>query len=166
MLIKKKYLHIIYFIAAIMIYVVVWYLLVLIYPSPLFPLPHEVLYYFLVLIIRENLLYHILVTFYRVFIGFLLGVLLGFIIGFISLISRIFKNLIYPLVAFIVATPSFTFIPLLMLWIGLNDLLPIIAVVICTGFPLIYAVISSVKIIDQEIINVALSLGAKPYVVI
>ncbi len=146
--------------SSITILVIVWYVLVLFVPHYLFPTPLDVLKAFVKLWQREFLLTNIIVTLYRVIVGFLLGLFLGFTLGIFSMLYKVFRDLIYPLIAFITVTPSFAFVPLLMLWIGLNDALAITSVAICVGFPIVYSFISGGKNIDPEIVNVALTLGA------
>lgn len=137
-----------------------WYMIYYVYPSPLFPPPHSVVYALTDLVVNEDLLGQLLLSLYRVLLGFSMGILLGLALGILVLLSRLMKNIIYPLIAFIAVTPSFAFVPLLMLWIGLNDLLPIAVVVLCTGFPLAYTIVSGSKKIDPDVIDVALTLGA------
>lgn len=138
----------------------IWYVIFYIYPSPLFPSPHDVVYALVDLVLHYNLLGQLILTLYRVLIGFFIGIVLGLGIGLIVLLSKSIRDIVYPVIAFIAVTPSFAFVPLLMLWVGLNDLLPIIVVVVCTGFPLAYTLISGSKNIDPNIIDVALTLGA------
>jgi len=138
----------------------IWYAIFYIHPSPLLPPPHDVVYALIDLVLHYNLLGQLLLSLYRVLLGFSIGIVLGLGIGLIVLLSRIVRDIVYPIIAFITVTPSFAFVPLLMLWIGLNDLLPITVVAICTGFPLAYTLISGSKNIDPNIIDVALTLGA------
>ena len=138
-----------------------WYLLSLTAPRYLFPDPYTVLLGFIDLILHKNLLWNLLVTLARVTTGFILGVLIGFGLGSLFLYSRVVRDIVYPLVAFIIVIPSFAFIPLLMIWIGLNDWLVIIGIIICTAFPLIYALISSYKYIDKRLIELTILHGLR-----
>jgi len=138
----------------------IWYILSSIAPHYLIPYPHEVGIALINLFLNGNLFENILVSLYRVLIGFLIGVSLGILLGTIVLISKVLKKLFYPIISFIIVIPAFAFIPLLMIWIGLNDLLPISAVVICTSFPLIHSLISASKNISHEMIDTAIILGA------
>lgn len=148
--------------ASLTLVLFLWHVVSIIISQPyLFPPPESVARAFLRLFFERNLLYHMVLTLYRVTMGFTLGVILGFLVGFLVSLSPIVKNSLYPYVVFIAVTPAIAFIPLLMLWIGLNNLLPIIAIMICVAFPLIYSIISSMKNIDPEIIGVARTLGAR-----
>ncbi|RLG77274.1 MAG: hypothetical protein DRO14_02550 [Thermoprotei archaeon] len=140
--------------------IAVWYLLASFTPKYLFPYPHTVVYALIELFRRMNLLENMLYTVIRVTIGYVVGVLLGIVLGILVLLSRLLQNLIYPIVAFIIVTPSFAFVPLLMIWVGLNDWLPVTAIIICTAFPIIYAFMSSHKFINRELIAAAMIDGA------
>ncbi len=137
-----------------------WYIASYFTPHYLLPYPHEVLSALTNLLLNKNLLVDIGWTILRVSIGFTIGVLIGVSLGILALMHRLFREIMYPVIAFIVVTPSFTFIPLLMVWIGLNDLLAIVAVIICSSFPITLSLISASKNIDPEIIDVAQTLGA------
>ncbi|MET1160053.1 MAG: ABC transporter permease subunit [Thermoprotei archaeon] len=136
-----------------------WYTISLVYSSPLIPSPREVLLALIDLFYKHNLLSHLITTLLRVLAGFSLGIITGIAIGITTILSKIIRDTVYPVIAFIAVTPSFAFIPLLMIWIGLNDLLPITVVAICVGFPLAYAIVSGAKSVDRDILDVALTLG-------
>ncbi len=139
---------------------VVWYILSTIIALPyLFPSPISVGKALVRLFIERNLFYNILYTLYRVLLGFVLGVLLGIGISVIVLLSSFLKRALYPYIVFTAVMPSIVFIPLLMIWLGLSDLLVITAIVVCTSLPIAYSVISASKNIDPEIIDVARTLG-------
>ncbi|OYT47623.1 MAG: ABC transporter permease [Desulfurococcales archaeon ex4484_42] len=151
---------------ALALVILIWYATYYVNPSPLFPQPHNVLYVLIDLILNYDFLSQLALSLYRVLIGFSLGIILGLGIGLAVLLSRLLRDIVYPIIAFIAVTPSFAFIPLLMLWVGLNDFLPITVVTICTGFPLAYTLISSSKSINPDIIDVALTLGANRRVLV
>lgn len=149
-----------HFFLSILFLIVAWYLLAFYAPKYLFPYPHTVAYAFVELFMKMNLLENMLSSIIRIAVGYIIGVLLGIVLGILVLLSRFIQNLVYPIVAFIIVTPSFAFIPLLMIWVGLNDWLAITAIIICTAFPIIYAFMSSHKYIDRELIESAVIYGA------
>ena len=140
--------------------IIIWYILSSIAPHYLLPYPHEVGFALINLFLNKNLLENLIISLFRVFIGFLTGIALGILLGIAILISGILKKLFYPIISFIIVIPTFVFIPLLMVWIGLNDFLPISAVIICTSFPLIHSLTSASKSISQEMIDSAIISGA------
>jgi len=140
--------------------IIIWYVLSSIAPHYLLPYPHEVGFALINLFLNKDLLENLIISLFRVFIGFLTGIALGILLGIAILISGILKKLFYPIISFIIVIPTFVFIPLLMVWIGLNDFLPISAVIICTSFPLIHSLTSASKSISQEMIDDAIISGA------
>jgi len=140
--------------------IIIWYVLSSIAPHYLLPYPHEVGFALINLFLNKDLLENLIISLFRVFIGFLTGTALGILLGIAILISGILKKLFYPIISFIIVIPTFVFIPLLMVWIGLNDFLPISAVIICTSFPLIHSLTSASKSISQEMIDDAIISGA------
>jgi len=161
MRIIKKFSDIVLTFLVLAILIMLWYLMSLVISLPyLFPSPIDVMNAFIRLVKQRMLLSNIVYSLLRVLLGFSMGVVLGLFLGFLVVTFKFVKRTIYPLIIFVAVTPSIVFIPLLMLWIGLTDLLPITAVVICTSFPLAYAIVSASKNIDPEIIDVALTLGA------
>lgn len=153
-------------IIGILIIISLWEIISILVHSQLFPSPYAVALSMFYLFLEENLLLEFLISLYRVIIGLSLGILLGLVLGILIILFDFIREVVYPVIVFLIVTPSFAFIPLMILWIGLNDWLPISIVIICTGFPIVYAIISSLKNIEPDIIDVALTLGGKKHVII
>jgi len=49
---------------------------------------------------------------------------------------------------------------LLMLWIGINEMLPITIIFICSFFPILYNTVTGIRNVDKDYIRVARTLGA------
>jgi len=145
--------------AVLILIILIWYAICYVNPSPLLPQSHNVLYALIDLVLNYDFLNQLALSLYRVLVGFSLSIILGLGIGLAVLLSRFLRDIVYPIIAFIAVTPSFASIPLLMLWVDLNDFLSITAVIICTSFPLAYTLISSSKSINPDIIDIALTLG-------
>jgi NitT/TauT family transport system permease protein len=47
-----------------------------------------------------------------------------------------------------------------MLWIGINEMLPIAIIFICSFFPVLYNTVTGIKSVDKDYISVARTLGA------
>lgn len=146
--------------SSIVVFLSIWYLIGYNMPRYIVPLPHDILYAFIDLVLYRNLLYNLSLSFIRVLAGYFLGILIGVVIGIIALLFNTIREALYPIIAFITVTPSFAFIPLLMIWVGLNDLLPIAVVIICVSFPIVYALISGFKNIERPYIDAAIVYGA------
>lgn len=99
-------------------------------------------------------------SFFRVLIGFsfgsIAGLLLGIVMGWKSLIDKALS----PLISLIYPIPALGWLPLLMLWLGIGEILPIAIIFICSFFPILYNTSTGIKTVDKNYIRVAKSLGA------
>ena len=146
--------------ASLAILVLLWYAVAAKAPHALIPYPHEVAEALVNLVASGELLPAIAQSLARVALGYASAAGLGMLIGAAGLYSRLFRELTYPIISFVVVTPSFAFVPLLMLVVGLNEWLVFWAVVICVSFPIAYALYGSVKSIDPSLIDAAKVCGA------
>ncbi len=146
--------------ASLAILVLLWYAVAAKAPHVLIPYPHEVAEALVNLVASGELLPAIAQSLARVALGYASAAGLGVLIGAAGLYSRLFRELTYPIISFVVVTPSFAFVPLLMLVVGLNEWLVFWAVVICVSFPIAYALYGSVKSIDPSLIDAAKVCGA------
>lgn len=99
-------------------------------------------------------------TLYHVLVGFLSGTILGMVFGVLIAHSRIASRALYPIIAMFSVMPVLALVPLLIIWIRLNDMLAIAAVFLCSFIPLAYNTVSDIRHIDPEVIDVAKTLGA------
>lgn len=96
----------------------------------------------------------------RVLIGLSAGSITGIIMGTGMGWSRIADKVLNPIISLIYPIPTLGWIPLLMLWIGINEMLPITLIFICSFFPVLYNTTTGIKNVDGEYIKAARSLGA------
>jgi len=96
----------------------------------------------------------------RVLIGFcagsLAGLLVGTLMGWKDLLNRAFS----PLISLLYPIPALGWLPLLMLWIGINELLPIAIIFICSFFPICYNTATGIRNVDKDFVQAARTLGA------
>ncbi len=120
----------------------------------------EVLSQFYVLSVNGVLGKNFLSSLVRVLAGFLAGSTAGLIVGTLmgwrSTIDKSFS----PIISLFYPIPALGWIPLLMLWVGINEMLPIILIFICSFFPMLYNTITGIKTVDRDYILVARTLGA------
>ena len=65
-----------------------------------------------------------------------------------------------PIISLLYPIPALGWLPLLMLWIGVNELLPIAVIFICSFFPVLYNTLTGIRGVDTEVIKAARVLGA------
>ncbi|MFZ5563745.1 MAG: ABC transporter permease [Thermodesulfobacteriota bacterium] len=96
----------------------------------------------------------------RVLIGFFAGSVAGIVVGTAMGWKTLIDKTLSPLVSLFYPIPALGWIPLLMLWIGINEMLPVTLIFICSFFPVLYNTITGIKQVDPDYIRVARTLGA------
>ncbi|MFO8049684.1 MAG: ABC transporter permease [Desulfosudaceae bacterium] len=103
---------------------------------------------------------HFLSSLSRVLIGFVAGSIAGVAVGTLMGWQALIDKALNPIISLFYPIPALGWIPLLMLWIGINELLPIVLIFICSFFPVLYNTVTGIKSVDQDYIRVARTLGA------
>jgi len=129
-------------------------------PSYLFPSSSAVFMELIEAIYRNRLAINYAITTIRVLVGFGAGTALGLFMGSISISISKLREFLYPIVSFLSVIPAVALVPLLMIWVGMNEALPLLTVMFCSSIPLFYNIISGARQIDKEILEVARTLGA------
>ena len=96
----------------------------------------------------------------RVLIGFSAGSIAGLFIGIIMGWNNIANKALNPIISLIYPIPALGWHPLLMLWFGIGEILPIAIIFICSFFPILYNTVTGIKNVDKNYIFVARILGA------
>jgi NitT/TauT family transport system permease protein len=96
----------------------------------------------------------------RVLIGFITGSLAGIAVGIVMGWRENFNKALHPIISLFYPIPALGWLPLLMLWIGINELLPIAIIFICSFFPVLYNTVTGIRSVDKDYIRVARTLGA------
>ena len=96
----------------------------------------------------------------RVVIGFCAGSIAGIAVGVIMGWRENINKALHPIISLFYPIPALGWLPLLMLWIGINEMLPIAIIFICSFFPVLYNTVTGIRNVDKEYIQVARTLGA------
>lgn len=96
----------------------------------------------------------------QVLIGFSAGSIAGLFIGIIMGWNNIANKALNPIISLIYPIPALGWLPLLMLWFGIGEILPIAIIFICSFFPILYNTVTGIKNVDKNYIFVARILGA------
>lgn len=146
----------------ILIFFICWEIGGKIASNPLFPPFSKVLSAFLMLLKSGSLTSNFIASLMRVMAGFILGSSAGFVIGILMGINPKMEQSLRPLFSIFFPIPTIGWLPLLMLWIGINEALPITLIFICAFFPVLYNTTTAIKEVKSEYIKTAYSLGASP----
>lgn len=99
-------------------------------------------------------------SFRRVVIGLVFGALVGILVGTAMGWRRQLGSALGPIVSLLYPIPALGWLPLMMLWIGINEWLPLAIVFICSFFPICYTTAKGIRNVDPRYIKAARALGA------
>ena len=125
-----------------------------VFPPNLMPAPSVVLATLWKLAIDGQLLGHIGITLYRVFAGFLLGGGLATIIGALTGYSRSFRQFLDPLFQALRSIPSLAWVPLFILWLGIQEPSKIALIAVGVFFPVYLNLMTGVQEVDRKLVEV------------
>ncbi len=96
----------------------------------------------------------------RVLIGFCTGSIAGIAVGMVMGWRETINKALHPIISLLYPIPTLGWLPLLMLWIGINEMLPITLIFISSFFPVLYNTVTGIRNVDKDYIHVARTLGA------
>jgi NitT/TauT family transport system permease protein len=108
----------------------------------------------------EKLLWHAGITTAEVVIGFVLGSLLGALIGYALGISPRVEAVLSPYLLALQIAPKVAFAPLFVMWLGYTMYPKILVAVLIVFFPVLINVLSAMRTMDHDMINLARSFSA------
>jgi len=115
---------------------------------------------FLRMLAVNNLLFHTAVTTAEVIAGFILGSLLGSVFGYLLGISPTAEFALSPYILALQIAPKVAFAPLFILWMGFTVYPKILVAVLIVFFPVMVNVLTAIRGIDPDLINLARSFTA------
>jgi len=111
------------------------------------------------LIVNGVLIHNFSMSLIRVVIGFTTGSVAGLLCGLLMGWHEGIQKAFSPIVSFLYPIPALGWLPIFMIWFGINELLPIAIIFTCSFFPVLYNTASGVRNVDQNFIQVARTLG-------
>ena len=108
----------------------------------------------------ERLMWHAGVTAAEVVVGFVLGSLLGALIGYALGLSPKVEAVLSPYLLALQIAPKVAFAPLFVMWLGYTMYPKILVAVLIVFFPVLINVLSSMRTMDHDMINLARSFSA------
>jgi NitT/TauT family transport system permease protein len=112
------------------------------------------------MVTQEQLLHHTLVTAGSVVVGFVGGSAIGMIAGYLLGLSATAEIMLSPYILGLQIAPKVAFAPLFILWFGYTAFPRILVAILITFFPVLVNVLSAVRAVDPDLINLARSLSA------
>ena len=96
----------------------------------------------------------------RVLVGFTAGSIAGIVIGVLMGWNRVVNRTFHPVFSILYPIPALGWLPILMIWLGIGEILPIVIIFICSFFPVLYNTVTGIGNVDANYLKVARTLGA------
>ena len=109
---------------------------------------------------RDLLLDHTLVTLLEVVVGFGLALLCGVLLACGMVLSRTLERALYPFVIASQMVPIIVVAPLLLIWVGYGLTPKIIVVALTAFFPIVVNMVDGLKSVDPDVVNLLRTMGA------
>jgi sulfonate transport system permease protein len=134
-------------------------------PARLLPAPSDIAATLLELFER-GLLLHIGASVLRVVSGFLIGASLAILIGAAVGLHRRTESIVDPSFQALRAIPGLAWVPLLLLWLGIDELPKVTMIAIGAFFPVYLGVIAGIRDVDRKLIEVGEMYGLSPWAMV
>jgi NitT/TauT family transport system permease protein len=100
---------------------------------------------------------------FRVIVGLTAGSIAGIMMGSIMGWNELAHKTLNPIISLFLPIPPLGWLPLLMLWVGINNWLPITIIFISSFFPVLYNTVAGIKSVDKDYVKVSRTLGASDF---
>ena len=97
---------------------------------------------------------HIEITVYRIFLGFVIGTLVATALGGLTGYVKIARDLLDPLLQALRSIPSLAWVPLFILWMGINEAPKITLIAVGVFFPVYLNLMSGLQGVDRKLVEV------------
>jgi len=123
-------------------------------PANWLPAPSVVIVTLVELLRGGELLRHIGVTLARVTTGFLIGAVAATLVGMITGSSAIVRTLLDPTLQAMRSIPSMAWVPLFLLWLGIQESSKITLIAVGAFFPVYLNLLSGILTVDRRLVEV------------
>jgi len=111
----------------------------------------------------SSMQFHILVTLYEAFVGFLIAIVLSFIFAILMDSISGFKKTFYPVLIISQTIPIIILAPLFVIWFGYGYTPKLVIVILICFFPVTISLLHSLSGVDSELVDLMRSMGAKKF---
>ncbi|MDD9206918.1 ABC transporter permease [Georgenia sp. 10Sc9-8] len=102
---------------------------------------------------------HVAISTQRVLLGFIVGAAAGLAMGSLVGLSRLADNLLMSTIGAVRAVPSLAWVPLLILWMGINEDSKVTLIAIGAFFPVYTTVAAALRHVDPHLVEVGRAYG-------
>jgi NitT/TauT family transport system permease protein len=103
------------------------------------------------------------VTAREIVAGYLLAVIVSIPLALTIAYSRFLEKTVYPVIVFFQIVPKIAIAPLFIIWFGFGFIPKLLLVFLLSFFPIVVSSIAGFKSVDPEIMDLARSTGASPW---
>ncbi|RIJ54265.1 ABC transporter permease, partial [Clavibacter phaseoli] len=128
-------------------------------PAHLLPAPLDVVRAGAELAQQGILGQYVAISLQRVLLGFALGATVGLVLGTVVGLSRVGRLLLAPTAGAFRTVPSLAWVPLLLLWMGINEDSKVTLVAIGAMFPVYTTVAGALRHVDPHLVEVGRAFG-------
>nr|WP_230981546.1 ABC transporter permease [Mycobacterium malmoense] len=125
------------------------------------PPPGDVLSALGELLRHDDLWVHLQASLLRVLLGYLAGAGAALVLGSLVGLSVIVRRLLEPTVAVFRTVPSLAWVPLLLLWFGIDETPKLLLVAIGAFFPIYTTTASALSHVDAQLVEVGRAYGRR-----
>lgn len=104
-----------------------------------------------------------LITTQEIVAGYLAAVLVSIPLALAIASSRFMEDTVYPIIVFFQIVPKIAIAPLFIIWFGFGFTPKLLLVFLLSFFPIVVSSIAGFKSVDAEIMDLARSTGASPW---
>jgi NitT/TauT family transport system permease protein len=128
-------------------------------PSLSFPRMSDILVTLWGLVISGEILRELGDSMWRMFAGYFIGVSLGILLGLLMGYVRVFYNLLEPITEVLRPIPSPAYLPIVILFLGIDDEMKIFMIAFASLFPVLINTYSGVRSVDPIQLQTARTFG-------
>lgn len=130
-----------------------------VFPAMSFPRMSAILSAWWQLAISGELVGEVLPSLWRMFAGYFIGVVLGIALGMLMGYFRFFYNLLEPITEVLRPIPSPAYLPIAILFLGIDDQMKIFMIAFASVFPILLNTYSGVRGVDPIQLQTARTFG-------
>ncbi|WP_046175874.1 ABC transporter permease [Domibacillus indicus] len=120
-----------------------------------FPPPTAIISTFIDLITSGELFYHINISLFRIFAGFLLGVIPGVILGLCMGLYAPIRHFLSPLIMALMPIPTLALLPIILIIFGIGEVSKVVTIAGSVFFPVVINTVAGVISIESIYLDVA-----------